>query len=622
MRAVVAALAVLAIAPAARAHVDPPGCTPAPVAIDMRVFRGDGVTNVIGGVSECESVFYQVSVHKSSAGSCAFEGGAFTMTLPNGTSVVVSPSVPCVGGTLSPCDPSTVNVTSGLIPYTVSLADVVGGLITATATYSGGVLHDGEVDTPLGSFPMQKKTSVLLCADGKKCTQDLCDPAKAGSAACSNPDVVCDDGDKCTTEVCDPQTGACTQTGATTCDDNNACTTEACNPSTGKCETLDTKTCDDQNACTDDSCDSATGACVFTDVVTPTCGDDDLCTRDVCDPATGQCEYPPIDLVCDDNNACTTEACNPLTGTCKTTSELDCNDNDACTDDGCAAASGCTHTPIVCNDDDACTDDTCSPTDGCKFVDNSARCDDEDACTIDACDALLGCTHTPSTTLGCLPLNHFQCYETKPFAFTKIPGVTIQDRYGTTTLPIRTPHPFCLPSDKNGEDPTAATDPDHLFGYADANGPVGIGAQTVTNQFGTVTLDLVRRTYLMVPTAKSLSGPTPPLAAPVTDHFQCYSVKRTRGTAKFVPQRGVSAVDQFGAHTLDVLRPRYLCVPANKNGEDPTAPSHPDSLVCYKARHRDPFGTMHPFTNNQFGPLEITLTRRLEFCVPSKVVTD
>jgi hypothetical protein len=108
---------------------------------------------------------------------------------------------------------------------------------------------------------------------------------------------------------------------------------------------------------------------------------------------------------------------------------------------------------------------------------------------------------------------------------------------------------------------------------------------------------------------------------PVTDHFQCYLVKRASGSPRFTTIPGVAAVDQFGSHAMDLLRPRYFCAPANKNNEDPSAPSHSQSLLCYKARHRVRFGTKAPFTNDQFGPLHETLTRRMEFCVPSTLAS-
>jgi hypothetical protein len=57
-------------------------------------------------------------------------------------------------------------------------------------------------------------------------------------------------------------------------------------------------------------------------------------------------------------------------------------------------------------------------------------------------------------------------------------------------------------------------------------------------------------------------------------------------------------------------------VPADKNGEDPTAPSHPTSLVCYKTK-AGKFGASTHTVDNQFGTDQVTVIHRRELCVPS-----
>ena len=143
--------------------------------------------------------------------------------------------------------------------------------------------------------------------------------------------------------------------------------------------------------------------------------------------------------------------------------------------------------------------------------------------------------------------------------------------------------------------------------------------QVVNNQFGTIKLDIIRRTFLMVPAAKSLVSQPDPLGPTDLDHFQCYLVRRSAGEPRFQAIRGVAAVDQFGSHGLDLLRPRYLCAPANKNNENPGAEGHPQALLCYKAKHRVRFGDRQPFIADQFLEKQVELTRRMEFCVPSSI---
>ncbi len=218
---------------------------------------------------------------------------------------------------------------------------------------------------------------------------------------------------------------------------------------------------------------------------------------------------------------------------------------------------------------------------------------------------------------GCeSPLPHFQCYEVKPERFSVAP-LSVVDRFGTTTPDLRFPHRLCAPADKKGEDPTAPANPQHLAGYGvRARAPRQKGL-VVTNQFGTLTLDTSRPDYLMVPTAKGLDGPPAPLVPPLVDHFMCYKVKRSRGAAKFVKQLGVSIVDQLESVSVDVVKPARLCVPANKNGEDPTAPAHPQALLCYKTRARLGFVGPGVETLNQFGSDTMDLIHRRELCLPS-----
>jgi hypothetical protein len=68
--------------------------------------------------------------------------------------------------------------------------------------------------------------------------------------------------------------------------------------------------------------------------------------------------------------------------------------------------------------------------------------------------------------------------------------------------------------------------------------------------------------------------------------------------------------------TVTLIKPILLCAPANKDDEDPTAPSHPDHLMCYQTRG-SPFGTSQHTIANQFGPDEVTVIHRRELCVPA-----
>src|SRR5262249_15537961 len=87
------------------------------------------------------------------------------------------------------------------------------------------------------------------------------------------------------------------------------------------------------------------------------------------------------------------------------------------------------------------------------------------------------------------------------------------------------------------------------------------------------------------------------------------------GASRFTP-RTVTVSSQIETVTLEVERPFRFCVPADKNGEDHSAPSHPDQLLGYRTRSGR-FGEAEHSISNQFGEREVKLISRNELCVPS-----
>lgn len=204
---------------------------------------------------------------------------------------------------------------------------------------------------------------------------------------------------------------------------------------------------------------------------------------------------------------------------------------------------------------------------------------------------------------------HYQCYEVKPASFANR-TVQAQDEFGTIGLPLRYPHRLCAAANKNGEgigDPT-----ENVTGYVTAAPFSKRLNQTIANQFGSIQLDLVRPDLFMVPTATD----GVPINPPPGDHFTCYKVRPSRGAPKFTPVT-VTVADQLETIGETLLKPIRFCAPANKNGEDPTAPAHPGHLLCYKSKSSAAFGTIVKSIDNQFGPDQMTLIHRRELCVPS-----
>ena len=230
-------------------------------------------------------------------------------------------------------------------------------------------------------------------------------------------------------------------------------------------------------------------------------------------------------------------------------------------------------------------------------------------------------TVTSSPTGGATPnaLDRFHCYGVR--APRAAPGVdvTLVDRFGATTVGVADPRRVCNPANVANQDPSAPTHPGHLLGYRiKRSGPIVPlpKRQEITNQFGTITVDLTRPELLLVPSAKSLIGPPPPLDPETVDHFQCYRITRARTRVK-----GIPVVDQLGDLIVDVKRPRRLCMPVNKNNEAPDAPQHASVLTCYDSRPATsslPFvGPTQLFVANQFGEARLERLRPSELCVPS-----
>jgi hypothetical protein len=221
--------------------------------------------------------------------------------------------------------------------------------------------------------------------------------------------------------------------------------------------------------------------------------------------------------------------------------------------------------------------------------------------------------------------DHFTCYGTRPTAgtarFAGVAVVTVVDRFHASTVDVRRPEFLCAPTNKNDEDPSAPGHPDHLLDYkSHPTTPFTTTAtETVIDQFGTHALALKKARALLVPAAKSLSVPPPTPATPAVDHFQCYKAKSATAL-RFMPVTGVTLADQFGNLTVTVKKVRRLCVPANKNDEEPGAENHSHDLLCYQITETSEprFARQSPiYVADQFGALTLDAVKPRELCVPA-----
>ncbi len=229
-------------------------------------------------------------------------------------------------------------------------------------------------------------------------------------------------------------------------------------------------------------------------------------------------------------------------------------------------------------------------------------------------------TSTPVPSATTTPIaggfHSFQCYAVEQGPFTTIPGVTLGDRFGSGTANLQRTQRLCAPADVNHTDASAPTDPRHLLGYhVDRRTPRFHPAPhvVVSNDFGTIDVDVKRPVLLLNPTLTSESG-DPGAPGADLDHFQCYHVEGAKQRLS-----GVLVHDQFGELTVDVKRPLRLCAPVDL-GQGVIDGSR--ALMCYRVRAKRPpqFPGRDPlFVHDRFGPRQITMKRPTELCVPSTV---
>jgi hypothetical protein len=115
--------------------------------------------------------------------------------------------------------------------------------------------------------------------------------------------------------------------------------------------------------------------------------------------------------------------------------------------------------------------------------------------------------------------------------------------------------------------------------------------------------------------------PTPVSTPELTfNHFQCYEVDHAVGAPP-----PLSVQDRFGSGTITLAAKKRLCNPANKNQENPTAPSDPVHLTGYVIERRSPkFAPVRNLiVDNQFGTTRIAVVKPNLLFVPSaKSLTD
>jgi hypothetical protein len=218
---------------------------------------------------------------------------------------------------------------------------------------------------------------------------------------------------------------------------------------------------------------------------------------------------------------------------------------------------------------------------------------------------------------------------------------TLTDMFGTfTNVPAAGSQRLCTPAVKV-TDPTEIVmlpqDPSaHLVGYQ-LKGRLKRdvpGVHVSTQQFGDFTVDVKKvtgRVALLVPSSKSLDPKNPPPNADAkTGHFLCYNFDTVTGG---IPGPVLDR-DQFNPNppgtkppqtvTFTNLSSWRVCVPVDKNGQDPAAETSTAGLLCL-VTGADVNSPIKPGVfvswSNQLQPAQkkVHLDKLDDFCVPATI---
>jgi hypothetical protein len=198
--------------------------------------------------------------------------------------------------------------------------------------------------------------------------------------------------------------------------------------------------------------------------------------------------------------------------------------------------------------------------------------------------------------------------------------VNLVDQFETTAADVAKPKALCPPANKNGEGVLDDVTHEEAYQIKPVVKHTPRTNVQVIDQFGTLHVNTVKADRLLVPTNKGL-GSAPPAVSGTVDHYSCYKVKITPGTAKLAPGTQATVATQFETRVYDVKKPRRLCTPVNKNGEGVT--SSIAHLMCYQVKaasgqpkHAKVVGQIH--TLNQLGSGQLDTVKESELCVPAE----
>jgi hypothetical protein len=152
----------------------------------------------------------------------------------------------------------------------------------------------------------------------------------------------------------------------------------------------------------------------------------------------------------------------------------------------------------------------------------------------------------------------------------------------------------------------------HFQCYETHRPPLNLTGVSLVDEFGASTVDVIRSKRLCAPADKNDEDPTAPTA---TDHLTAYTIQQQ--TPRFLPHRDLQVVNQLGTFVLDVVRPDRLLVPTAKSLGVPPPAYTPaiDHYKCYDVAGVR-FRSSAVKVDDQFGTLSLDIKRPSHFCTP------
>src|SRR5262245_28585399 len=304
-----------------------------------------------------------------------------------------------------------------------------------------------------------------------------------------------------------------------------------------------------------------------------------------------------------------------------------------------------------CDDGNGADGDCCSS--ACALDADGTSCDDGNGCTTNDVCSGGACGGTVDALCG---VDTFFCYKAAPAkaaageaaypSFTPYLGVVVLDELSSVEpndlheLDLKKTIGVCQPADRDGSHPDAPTHAGRLTAYQarisktdPAQPKFAKVTKTIRNSLGTLRLSLTAVDRFFEPSSSGFGDAgAPPLDAGSLDRFKCYKAKAAKAPRGQPPyptfaRVQVSVVDSFrGPIVYTLKKPTRFCAPADRDGLEPAAPTHPAHLVCYgaSATKTDPaqpaFLKTRISTTSLLANEVLDAKSPLEICVPSEAL--